>query len=226
MKVANDLYETPTGTFRYLDVNEEQAALPPGELVGLVIDGLRRSPPDHHEGLVIVRLPRIHIDVITQILRSLEDRGNTATHAACNSKELDERSVPLRMWDEIWVRGRDVGAYMRDGDLTGVVSDTCLFCHIALKTGETAACSTCEARRATKARGQGNADPASHHTIGHHFRGYDGKVYLIDYHGPSGYWIAELTSRTNRRSISERAIGRTFHHHLKTCPCMAEGRNA
>lgn len=56
-------------------------------------------------------------------------------------------------------------------------------------------------------------------TIGHLFKGYDSKIYRVTEHDPRiGYWLEELGNPENRKDISERAIGRTFHHH-KMCEC-------
>lgn len=58
----------------------------------------------------------------------------------------------------------------------------------------------------------------NHDVIGHHFKAWDSKVYTVESHDHTGYWVAEVGNQSNRRSISERAIGRTFHHDKK-CPC-------
>jgi hypothetical protein len=47
--------------------------------------------------------------------------------------------------------------------------------------------------------------------VGKKYRGYDGKVYEIESHDQCGFNIVEVGNPTNRRNISERAIGRTFH---------------
>lgn len=44
--------------------------------------------------------------------------------------------------------------------------------------------------------------------VGKFFRGYDGSVYLCVQHDHTGYWMASVPRLT---SVSERAIGRTFH---------------
>jgi hypothetical protein len=49
-------------------------------------------------------------------------------------------------------------------------------------------------------------------TIGHKFKGHDGKVYLCDSYEPRyGYWMTEDGNLNNRRNVSERAIDTTFH---------------
>lgn len=58
-----------------------------------------------------------------------------------------------------------------------------------------------------------------HSTIGHIFKGWDGKVYKVTAHDRSGYIVAEVGNPNNNRSISERAIGRTFHHQ-NYCSCI------
>jgi hypothetical protein len=51
-----------------------------------------------------------------------------------------------------------------------------------------------------------------HHTVGRRFSGWDGNTYFCDSYDPScGYWMTDETNPANRRNISERAVGRTFH---------------
>ena len=57
----------------------------------------------------------------------------------------------------------------------------------------------------------------NHHTVGHHFGGYRVKtslteIYYCDSYDPAiGYWMTNVNDETDRRNVSERAIGRTFH---------------
>ena len=52
----------------------------------------------------------------------------------------------------------------------------------------------------------------NHDTVGHNFRGWDLKIYFCDSYDPRiGYWMTETGEPGNRRNVSERAIGRTFH---------------
>lgn len=52
--------------------------------------------------------------------------------------------------------------------------------------------------------------------LGHFFTGPDGFVYrVIGYRENDGPWIEEVLGRTKTRTISMRAIDRTFHHHKK-----------
>ena len=59
-------------------------------------------------------------------------------------------------------------------------------------------------------------DP-DHHTVGRRFRAWDGHTYFCDSYDPGcGYWMTREGSATNqtdadRRNVSERAIGRTYH---------------
>jgi hypothetical protein len=54
-------------------------------------------------------------------------------------------------------------------------------------------------------------DP-DHHTVGQTFKGWDGKFYYCDsYDSSCGYWMTEVGNPDNRRNVSERAIGRTYH---------------
>ncbi len=48
--------------------------------------------------------------------------------------------------------------------------------------------------------------------VGKKFRAWDGRVYLCDSYDPScGFWMQDVDDPSNRRNVSERAIGRTFH---------------
>lgn len=56
-----------------------------------------------------------------------------------------------------------------------------------------------------------------HHTVGHYFGGYDYQakattIYFCDSYDPRiGYWLTNLSNPEDRKSVSEAAIGRTFH---------------
>lgn len=51
-----------------------------------------------------------------------------------------------------------------------------------------------------------------HETVGHNFKGWDGKVYFCDSYDPRiGFWMTEVGNTENRKNVSERAIGRTYH---------------
>ena len=53
-----------------------------------------------------------------------------------------------------------------------------------------------------------------HHTVGRRFKAWnDGpQVYFCDSYDPRmGYWMTNETNPEDRRNVSERAIGRTFH---------------
>ena len=52
-----------------------------------------------------------------------------------------------------------------------------------------------------------------HHTVGHLFRSYvDMFLYYCDSHVENmGYWMTRTDDPSDRRNVSERAIGRTFH---------------
>lgn len=47
--------------------------------------------------------------------------------------------------------------------------------------------------------------------IGHDFS-HEGRRWRCESHDRSGYWMVDTDDATQRRNISERAIGRTFHH--------------
>lgn len=54
--------------------------------------------------------------------------------------------------------------------------------------------------------------------IGHYFRAWDEHVYrVIGYREADGPWIQEVLGRSETRTISLGALGRTFHHY-KACP--------
>jgi hypothetical protein len=54
-------------------------------------------------------------------------------------------------------------------------------------------------------------DP-NHHTIGQYFKAGNGIIYYCDsYDTNLGYWMTGITNLEDRRNVSERAIGRTFH---------------
>lgn len=51
-----------------------------------------------------------------------------------------------------------------------------------------------------------------HHTVGRRFRAWDGNTYYCDSYDPRiGYWMTNESDPADRRNVSERAIGRTFH---------------
>ena len=48
--------------------------------------------------------------------------------------------------------------------------------------------------------------------VGRYFKAWDGKTYYCDSYNPRiGYWMTEVDNKENRKNVSERAIGRTFH---------------
>jgi hypothetical protein len=48
-------------------------------------------------------------------------------------------------------------------------------------------------------------------TVGQRFNS-DSRTYLCDSYDPEiGYWMTNVADPTDRRNVSERAIGRTFH---------------
>lgn len=49
--------------------------------------------------------------------------------------------------------------------------------------------------------------------IGKKFLAHNGHVYYCDSYDPSqGYWMTRVDEPRDRRNVSERAIGRTFHY--------------
>jgi hypothetical protein len=55
----------------------------------------------------------------------------------------------------------------------------------------------------------------AHETVGSYFQGYSGAVYFCDSYDPrSGFWMTNILDDADRRNVSERAIGRTFHEKL------------
>jgi len=50
-----------------------------------------------------------------------------------------------------------------------------------------------------------------HETVGHNFRSWDGVWFCDSYDPRIGYWMTEVGNKQNRKNVSERAIGRTFH---------------
>ncbi len=51
-----------------------------------------------------------------------------------------------------------------------------------------------------------------HDVVGQIFRGWNGENYICDsYDQRIGFWMTNLASDDDRRNVSERAIGRTFH---------------
>jgi hypothetical protein len=54
-------------------------------------------------------------------------------------------------------------------------------------------------------------DP-NHAVIGKVFHAWDGKDYLCDsWDENMGFWMTDVSDPTNRKNVSERAIGATFH---------------
>lgn len=52
----------------------------------------------------------------------------------------------------------------------------------------------------------------NHHTVGHYFKDWNGQYYFCDSYDPrSGYWMTGVLDSMDRKNVSERAIGRTFH---------------
>ncbi len=50
-----------------------------------------------------------------------------------------------------------------------------------------------------------------HHTVGKRFKGWDGFHYFCDSYDPRcGYWMTNEATQ-ERKNVSERAIGATFH---------------
>lgn len=48
--------------------------------------------------------------------------------------------------------------------------------------------------------------------LGKTYVGWDGRDYRADSYDPNaGYWMVDVKDPTNKKCISERAIGRTFH---------------
>jgi len=60
-----------------------------------------------------------------------------------------------------------------------------------------------------------------HHVVGHYFAGHSythdkAQVYFCDSYDPAlGYWMANIYDKADRKNVSERAIGRTFHEAYK-----------
>ena len=51
-----------------------------------------------------------------------------------------------------------------------------------------------------------------HPTVGHNFKSWDGHTYYCDSYDPAiGFWMTDVDDPGNRRNVSERAIGRTYH---------------
>jgi len=50
-----------------------------------------------------------------------------------------------------------------------------------------------------------------HAVIGHRFKAWDGNVYLCESEDEDGYWMVQVDKPSERRNVSTRAIGRTFH---------------
>lgn len=60
-----------------------------------------------------------------------------------------------------------------------------------------------------------------HAVVGHYFAGYsliagETQVYLCDSYDPAiGYWLTNIYKPGDRKNVSERAIGRTYHEAFK-----------
>lgn len=53
---------------------------------------------------------------------------------------------------------------------------------------------------------------SDHHTIGGMYLGWNGQYYLCDsWEENAGYWMTNVADPSDRRNVSERAIGCTFH---------------
>src|SRR5262245_7941462 len=50
-----------------------------------------------------------------------------------------------------------------------------------------------------------------HHTVGHFFKSWPHTYYCDSYDPRIGYWMTNVDDPADRRNVSERAIGRTFH---------------
>jgi hypothetical protein len=51
----------------------------------------------------------------------------------------------------------------------------------------------------------------NHETVGRTFKSF-GELYYCDSYDPQcGFWMTKIGRETERRNVSERAIGRTFH---------------
>lgn len=52
----------------------------------------------------------------------------------------------------------------------------------------------------------------THETVGSYFQGWSGAIYYCDSYDPRiGFWMTSVRDSADRRNVSERAIGRTFH---------------
>jgi len=55
-------------------------------------------------------------------------------------------------------------------------------------------------------------DCPDHEVVGHTFIGWNGATFICDSYDPRiGYWMTNTDDATDRRNVSERAIGKTFH---------------
>lgn len=50
-----------------------------------------------------------------------------------------------------------------------------------------------------------------HPTVGHLWKGLDGTYRCTAYESRYGFWMVNIEDPTDRRNVSERAPGRTFH---------------
>lgn len=58
-----------------------------------------------------------------------------------------------------------------------------------------------------------------HEVVGHDFDGWasDSPYFCDSYEPRRGYWMTDISNKENRRNVSERAIGRTYHHRFAKC---------
>ena len=54
-----------------------------------------------------------------------------------------------------------------------------------------------------------------HHTVGHFFTSFHNVYYCDSYDPDCGYWMTNINEMLDRRNVSERAIGRTYHEVYK-----------
>ena len=57
-----------------------------------------------------------------------------------------------------------------------------------------------------------------HATIGHDFKGWNKELYVCNgWVKDQGFWMVNLNNPQDNHCISERAIGRTYHHAWASC---------
>lgn len=55
-----------------------------------------------------------------------------------------------------------------------------------------------------------------HHVVGKKFSAWNGNTYYCDSYDPAiGYWMINVDNVSDRRNVSERAIGATYHEIYK-----------